>query len=62
MILQRVGHDLATEQQQKQKTTWEFPGGLVVNIPYFHCFGSGSVPCQGTQILQAMWGGQNINK
>ena len=33
MILQRVGHDLATEQH-KQKTR-EFPGGLVVNIPYF---------------------------
>ena len=30
MVLQRVGRDLATEQQ-KQKTR-EFPGGLVVNI------------------------------
>ena len=24
----------------------EFPGGLVVRIPGFHCFGSGSIPGQ----------------
>ena len=30
----------------------EFPGGLVVRIPGFHCCGQGSVPGQGTEILQ----------
>ena len=27
----------------------EFPGGLVVRIPGFHCRGPGSVPGQGTE-------------
>ena len=32
---------------------WEFPGGLVVRIPYFHCCGPNSVPGQGADILQS---------
>ena len=32
---------------------WEFPGGLVVRIPGFHCCGQGSIPGKGTVILQA---------
>ena len=30
----------------------EFPGGLVVRIPGFHCHGPGSIPGQGTEIPQ----------
>ena len=30
----------------------------MVRIPGFHCCGPGSVPCQGTEILQAEWCGQ----
>ena len=26
---------------------WEFPGGLVVRIPGFHCLGLGSIPGGG---------------
>ena len=29
----------------------EFPGGLVVRIPGFHCHGLGSIPGQRTKIL-----------
>ena len=31
----------------------EFPGGPVVRTPHFHCRGPGSIPGQGTKILQA---------
>ena len=31
----------------------EFPGGLVVRTPCFHCCSPGSIPGQGTEILQA---------
>ena len=36
------------------KEPWEFPGGLVVRIWHFHCYGPGSIPGQGTEIPQAM--------
>ena len=36
------------------KEPWEFPGGLVVRIQHFHCYGPGSIPGQGTEIPQAM--------
>ena len=36
----------------------ELPGGLVVRIRHFHCCGPGSIPGQGTEILQATWHGQ----
>ena len=36
------------------KFTYEFPGGLVVRIPGFHCHGPGSVPGWGTEIPQAV--------
>ena len=35
------------------KTTWEFPGSPVVRIQCFHCQGPGSIPAQGTEVLQA---------
>ena len=38
----------------------EFPGGLVVRTQCFHCKGPGSIPGQGTKILQAVWTGQKI--
>ena len=31
----------------------EFPGGPVVKTWCFHCHGPGSIPSQGTKILQA---------
>ena len=31
----------------------EFPGGLMVRILHFHCWGPGSTPRQGTEIPQA---------
>ena len=31
-----------------------FPGCLVVRIPGFHCYGPGSIPGQGTEILKAL--------
>ena len=40
------------------KNLMEFPGGLMVRIPGFHCCGPGSVPGQGAEILQAVWWGQ----
>ena len=32
----------------------EFPGGPVVRTWHFHCCGLGSIPGQGTKILQAV--------
>ena len=32
----------------------------MVRIPCFRCSGPGSTPCQGTEILQASWRGQNF--
>ena len=46
-------------------TTWtdqEFPGSPVVRIQCFHCWGPGSIPGQGTKILQAAQLGQKTNK
>ena len=34
----------------------EFPGGLLVRIPCFHCRGLGSIPGLGTEILETRWG------
>jgi len=36
------------------KKIWEFPDGLMVWPWSFHCQGLGSIPGQGTKILQAM--------
>ena len=41
---------------------WEFPGGLMVRIPGFHCHGSSSVSGQGTEIPQAAWHDQKKKK
>ena len=40
----------------------ECPVSLMVRILGFHCQGLGSVPGQGTDILQAMWNGQKKKK
>ena len=40
---------LGTERIQ----AWEFPGGLVVRILGFHCYGPGSIPGWGTDIQRA---------
>ena len=34
----------------------------MVRILSFHCHGPGSIPGQGTEILQAMWHGQTNKK
>ena len=39
----------------KEVQVWEFPGGLMVRIPCFHCHGVGSVPGGETEIPQAAW-------
>ena len=36
----------------------EFPGGLVIRIPGFHCRDPGSIPDRGTEIPQASQHGQ----
>ena len=43
-------------------SSWEFPGGLVVRIPDFHCCGVGSIPGWGTEIPQAARRGQKKKK
>ena len=40
----------------------EFPCGPVVRTRYFHCHGLGSIPGQGTKILQAIQQGQKKKK
>ena len=42
----------------KIQKSWEFPGGPVVRTQGFHGQGPGSIPCQGTKILEALWHGQ----
>ena len=42
-----------TNATVKNPIYWEFPGGLVVRISRFQCRGPGSIPGQGTEILQA---------
>ena len=37
---------------------WKLPGGQVVRTWSCHCYGLGSIPGQGTEILQAMKYGQ----
>ena len=39
----------------------EFPGGPVVRILCFHCWGPGSISGKGTKILQAKWCGQILH-
>lgn len=38
-----------------------FPGGLMVKIPGFHCYGLGSIHGQGTEIPQTAGHGQEKN-
>ena len=42
--------------------SWKFPDGLVIRTRHFHCQGPGSVPGQGTKILQAMQRGKKKKK
>ena len=53
-----MGPKLHHKCPQKKEREREFPGGLVVRIPGFHCGGPGSIPGQGTEILQATRHGQ----
>ena len=42
--------------------SWEFPDGLVIRTRHFRCQGPGSVPGQGTKILQTMQHGKKKKK
>ena len=44
---------LASVSSSVKGANREFPGGLLVRILGFHCFDWGSIPDQGTEILQA---------
>ena len=46
----------------KIKKSWEFHGGPVVRTQSFHSRGPGSIPRQGTKILEALWHGQKKEK
>ena len=46
----------------KNAKDWDFPGGLVVRVPGFHCRGLGSISGQGTEIPQAMQHGKKERK
>ena len=46
----------------KEGRVGEFPGGPVVGTRCFHCWDPGSIPGQGTKILQAAWCGQKKTK
>ena len=47
-----------TRKAQIKTKVREFAGGLMIRILGFHCCGLGSVPGQGTEILQAPQRGQ----
>ena len=49
-------------QKYRQQIVREFPGGLVIRIPGFHCFGPGSIPGLGTEIPQAAEYGKKKKK
>ena len=38
-------------KEVKTHGAWEFPGGPVVGTVGFHCWGLGSIPGQGTELL-----------
>ena len=40
-------------KEVKMHGAWEFPGGPRVGTEGFHCWGPGSLPGQGTEVLQA---------
>ena len=50
------------KKKQDHHLSGEFPGGLVVRIPGFHCHGPGSVTGRGTETLQALWYNNNNKK
>ena len=52
----------ALRQYQEPQYSWEFPGSPVVRTQHFHCRGPGSIPSQGTKILQAVQCGQRKKK
>ena len=59
--LERIGRCLS-RLKHKNRQWGEFPGGPVVRIQCFHCVGLGSIPGQGTKILQDAWRGQKKKK
>ena len=68
ILLSRYGTELfwrkreASNQKnsagESEKMVREFPDGIVVRIPGFHCRGLGSISGWGTEILQAAWHSQ----
>ena len=59
--LERIERSLS-RLKHKNTQSGEFPGGPVVRIQCFHCEGLGSIPGQGTKILQDAWRGQKKKK
>ena len=43
------------KQQISKIITGKYPGGPVVRTQCFHCWGLGSIPGEGTKILQVVW-------
>ena len=48
--------------REGQRDLWDFPGGPVVRTPCCHCRGPGSIPGQGTEVLQALQHSQKKRK
>ena len=46
------------DQSASRRRKWEVPGGPVVGTLRLHHWVTGSVPGQGTEILQAVWCGE----
>ena len=58
LYLNKTGKKFKNKNKNMKR---EFPGGLMVRIPGFHCHGPGSVPGWGTEIPCAMQHSQKNN-
>ena len=62
VIVRGFGVWVLKEDCCKKKEPWDFPSGPVVKTLDYTAGGLGSIPCWGTNILDASWCGQKINK
>ena len=56
-----IGVERAAKCEDKEQV-WDFPGSSVVKNAHFNAGGMGSIPGQGTKILQVTWHGQKEKK
>ena len=56
-----IGVERAAKCEDKEQV-WDFPGSSVVKNAHFNAWGMGSIPGQGTKILQVTWHGQKEKK